>query len=409
MKYHHRHLEKTVQASVAWAKVILLLGARQTGKSTMLKHLFPDYQHITFDPVTDMYGVRSDPDLFLHSFPKPLILDEIQYVPQLLPALKRYVHKSERRGEFILTGSQNILLMRQISESLAGRVIIFQLSPFTLSEFSESPAPLEFLTGWLNQEASFWQKETARPVNLPLVKMLWRGMIPGVLDLPDEAIPFYYQSYLSTYIERDVRLLGNISNEAELGRFVRLLGAFTAQELNFSQLGREIYIDPKTAKNWLDILRKSYQFYEIPPWKGNAIKRLSGKPKDILSDTGFICFLQQIPSAESLSGHPLYGRLFKTWVLNRLMSILPLLPGQPSLYHWRTNSGVEVDAVIHYNQMLFPIEIKGKFSGLSKNDTRGIQAFRKTYPHAGAGLLIYAGDENYPLSEEATSVTWKLF
>lgn len=409
MNYLHRHLEKTIKDAINWSKVVLLLGARQTGKSTMLRHLFPDYQHITFDPVTDLYGARTDPDFFLNNFSKPLILDEIQYVPQLMPALKRYVDNSERKGEFILTGSQNLMLMQQVSESLAGRVMIFHLAPFTLSEMSESPAPLPFLSAWLNQETDFWEKEKPRHAIMPLLKYLWRGMYPGITELPDEAISYYYQSYLSTYIERDVRLLGNISDEADLGRFMRLLAALTAQELNFSQLGREIFITPKTAKNWLDILRKSYQFLEIPPWKGNAIKRLSGKAKGILTDSGLICFLQQIPSAEALSGHPLYGRLFETWILNRLSTLLSLLPGKPSLYHWRTNGGAEVDAVIHYNQMLYPVEIKGKFSGITKNEISGINAFHQTYANSGPGLLIYAGDENYPLSRNAAAISWKMF
>lgn len=408
MRYLTRHIEETLRESTTWSKVILLLGARQTGKSTVLKQIFPEYKHITFDPIIDIYGARAAPDLFLENIQAPLILDEIQYVPELFSALKRHVDKSEKTGQYILTGSQNILLMKQISDTLAGRVMIFHLHPFTLSEMTSRPQPINLLTKYLNNSPEYLSHCEEKAPSQTLVNTLWRGSMPGITDLPEKAISHYFRSYLNTYIERDVRSLASLRDHTEFGRFVQLIAALSSHEINYSQLGREIGITPKTSKFWLSLLKNTYQFAELLPWKGNAIKRISGKSKGYISDSGLLCYLQHISTPQALLGHPMYGRIFETWVITKLIALCDLLPGRPGLYHWRTNGGAEVDLVLEYNGKVFPVEIKGK-NHISKHDTSGLKAFFETYKIAGQGMIIYSGRENYTLDNNISVISWLNF
>jgi len=239
-----------------------------------------------------------------------------------------------------------------------------------------------------------------------LCEYLWRGEFPALLDFQNEDIPAYLDSYVQTYVERDIRMMANVSDMAQFGRFLRLCGALTGQEIFQSQLGRELGVNPKTARNWLNLLAWSYQWIELPAYSGNAIKKLSSKPKGHLQDSGLSCYLNAIPSPESLLASPAFGNIFESWGLGWIHSQIQRLPLAPAIYHWRTQNGAEVDAILDYNGKLFPIELKAA-SRLSKHDTRGIQAFRKTYSNAQVGIVIYGGREPYRISEHAVAVPWR--
>jgi len=396
--------------SSKYFKAILLLGARQVGKSTLLAHLFPHVKSIVFDPIQDLYKARQDPDLFLDSFPAPLILDEIQYVPELLGALKRKMDLSDAKGQYFLTGSQNLSMLRSVAESMAGRVAIFHLdnlTPQELLRLGDAPA---WLPAYLNDPKLFYQGRKAVLEGLPpLVEFLFRGTFPGTIELPTSQISRYFRSYLQTYVDRDVRLQEDIRQLAEFDRFLGLAASLTAQEINASQLGREIGISPHTARRWLDLLLFSYQWVELLPYHGNVIKRISGKKKGHLKDAGFACYLQKMESPESLAVSPNLGAIFETWVVNYFQQQCATLDVQPNWYHWRTAAGAEVDLVIEKNGKLYPIEAKCK-TNLSKGDLSGLRAFRETYPKEKVmpALVIYAGKELFKLDEETTAIPWNL-
>lgn len=404
--YHKRLIERKFREYAAHFKVVLILGARQVGKSTLLDHVFPDLKKIVFDPVQDLFGARQDPELFLNTFPTPLILDEIQYAPELLPAIKRRVDLSEKKGQYFLTGSQNLNLLKSVAESMAGRVGILHLDGMTLSELKETVTEPSWLDTYLSQPEKFLLNLPAKD-NLPL--RLWRGSLPGTLELPDNLIPSYYQSYIQTYVERDVRLLENIRELAEFDRFLSLLGALSGQEVNTSQLGREIGIAPATARRWLDLLSNTYQWLELFPYSGNTIKRLSGKRKGYLRDTGMACYLQRISSFEALLANPLMGPLFEAYVVNAVHRQFVTLSVAPIAYHWRTAAGAEVDLVLERNGNLYPIEIKSK-TNLMKHDISGIKAFRNTYSNSKSkvmtALVIYGGNDCYWLDEDVLAFPW---
>jgi predicted AAA+ superfamily ATPase len=410
MKYLTRHLEKQILESAKYFKAILLLGARQTGKSTLLSHLFPNMKAFVFDPLQDIYRARQDPDLFLNSFPPPLILDEVQYVPELLSALKRKMDQSESKGQYFLTGSQNFSILRNVAESMAGRVAIFHLEHLSPQELLGKGQEDGWLSAYLSNPDSFYQKRNTLPSNFfPLLEFLFRGTFPATIELPTSQIPRYMSSYLQTYVDRDVRSMENIQHLTEFNRFLGISASLTAQEINSSQLGREIGISPQTARRWLDLLAYTYQWFELFPYHGNAIKRLSGKKKGYFKDTGFACYLQSIDSYESLARSPKLGSIFETWVVNYIVQQSSVLDVPPKMYHWRTSAGAEIDLILERNGKLYPIEIKCK-THLSGSDLSGLKAFRATYPHQEImpGLIFYAGSEPYKLDEQTVALPWNI-
>jgi hypothetical protein len=409
VNYLQRHLEARLLRHSKAFKIVLVAGARQVGKSTLLQHVFPDIKQVVFDPVQDRYGARSDPDQFLETFGSPLILDEVQYAPELLPALKRRVDRSESKGQYFLTGSQNLAVLRNVSESLAGRVGILRLDGLTPAEQNKTASAKSWLQSWLEAPADLAENVSRIQIlDLPesLPEHLWRGQLPALASFENEDIPAYLSSYVQTYVERDIRMMADFSDVAQFGRFLRLCGALTGQEIFQSHLGRELGLNPKTARNWLDLLIWSYQWNELPAYSGNAIKKLSSKPKGHLQDSGLACYLNAIPSPESLLSSPAFGNIFESWGIGWILRQIQRLPLAPVLYHWRTQNGAEVDAVLDYNGTLFPIEFKAS-TQLSKHDTRGIRAFCETYSNAVPGIIVYGGSEPYSISEHAIAIPWK--
>jgi uncharacterized protein len=409
MNYLNRHLEDRLKRHAKAFKIVLVAGARQVGKTTLLKYAFPEIKHVVFDPVQDLYGARNDPDQFLETFGSPLILDEVQYVPELLPALKRRVDRNEAKGQYFLTGSQNLAVLRNVSESLAGRVGVLRLDGFTPAELLSQAHASSWLQDWLENPDDFSSSPGTidiLPINESLPHYLWRGQMPGVIELDDEDIPAYLSSYIQTYVERDVRVMSDLSDLALFSRFLRLCGALSGQEIVKTQLGRELGINPKTARGWLNLLTWSYQWIELPAYNGNSIKKLSAKPKGHLQDTGLACYLNAIPSPEGLLSNPNFGRIFESWGVGWIMRQIQRMPLPPSIYHWRTQNQAEVDAVLDLNGKLFPIEFKASHR-LNKHDARGILAFRNTYANAVPGVIIYGGNESYRLTEHAMAIPWK--
>lgn len=409
-RYRSRHAESKLQELARFFKTVLVTGARQVGKSTLLSHCFPDHRVVVFDPLQDLYGARRDPDLFLDSFPAPLILDEIQFAPELLPALKRRVDRDERAGGYLLTGSQNLAVLSAVAESMAGRVGVLHLGGLTGAELADQGSCQGWLASWLDEPGRLTLDPSPRRLtDGPLARSLWRGVQPGLLDAPDSLVPDFHNSYLQTYVDRDIRTMEDIRQLSTFGRFLGLCGALTAQEINDSQLGRELGVSPSTARRWLELLVNTYQWRELAPYHGNTIKRLSGKRKGYLRDTGLAAYLQRLSSAQALAVSPLMGALFETWVVNDLFGQLVQLSVPPLVYHWRTAGGAEVDLVLERDGRLFPIEIKCK-TRLTGHDTRGLRAFRETYPHqqVAPGLIVYAGEACYRVDAHTVAMPWNM-
>jgi len=407
--YKKRHIEQKLTQLSLYSKVMLITGARQVGKSTMLEHLFPSVPLVTFDPFEDVLGAKKDPMLFLKNHPSPIILDEIQFVPQLLNAIKRLVDKSPAKPQYLLTGSQNLSMLKTVSESLAGRVTILQLSPMTIYEQFDHTERPSWLQRYLEDPQNLKSYIVGRVDDINVTTAIWRGGMPGYQDVPNELFHSRVASYLETYIARDVRATNDIESVEPFVHFVGIMAALTAQEINQDQLGREIDIAGATAKKWLALLTQSYQWRSIPAYHGNALKRIAKKHKGYFTDTGLACYLQFISTPAALLSHPLRGALFETYMANTIQALLGTLSFEPQLYHWRSNGGAEVDLVISFDNKLYPIEIK-MASSLSKYDARGIQAFKETYKASGCmvmpGIIIYAGEDCYHVEEDVLALPW---
>ena len=406
--YINRFLSNRVQKLFQNFACVVVTGARQVGKSTMLKHIYPDIPCVVFDPVHDVQHARLDPELFLENHPPPLILDEIQYAPELVPVIKRRIDQEKRPGQYILTGSQQWGILKQVSESLAGRAVLTQLEGFSLGEIAKIPAESLWLEKWMKDPDSFLKKRSSRcNVHSTLYEQIWRGFLPEAQFLDLELISDFHYSYQSTYIEKDIRVLADISDLQQFGRFVRLVAALTAQEVNYSQIGREIGLTPQTAKRWMNLLIQTFEWFEVPAYSNNSLKKVSLKPKGYFADTGQVCFSHSISSKDAIGGHPLWGAIFENAVVSEIRKQCLLIPMPPKLYHWRTHSGAECDLILERDGKFYPIEIKAK-TRPSRKSVRGIQAFRQSHPHLNVqkGLVLAPTDEVYALTENDIVIPW---
>jgi len=413
MKYIERALEAKLKAYVESFPCTLLCGARQVGKSTLLNHLYGGQARtFVFDPVEDIYGVRQDADLFLRNNPPPLILDEIQYAPELIPALKRAVDQDRRPGMYLITGSQQWEVMRHLAESLAGRVAIMELPSFSLLEQSGS-CRSDWLSDWLNDapqgvDVAMEMLRGFHSGGRSSIRQIWRGGFPEVQTLREEVVPGWMQGYVGTYLQRDIRTLLGVRDETQFAAFLALCASLTAQECNYNHLGRDIGLSAPSAKRWIGVLRGTYQWLEIPAFSANHIKRLSGRPKGYLGDTGLACYLMRLSSDQAVQGHPAFGALFETLVATEIHKRLQPMSLSPTLYHYRQHSGAEVDLIIEKDGLLFPVEIKSS-SRVHPMDARSISIFQeKMGSRAQVGLVVYAGGEVLRLGDRCIAVPFDL-
>ncbi len=412
MRYVQRALGARLLKLTQNFPIVVVSGARQVGKTTLVRHVLKGWEVVTFDPAIDVANARGEPDLFLSNFPPPLVLDEIQYAPELVAALKRKVDADRSPGQYVLTGSQQWQVLRSAQESLAGRAVFLDLEGFSLHELADRANSRSWLVDYLEGPDEFAEGSASRriprlPLDKPLSEQLWRGFLPDAQEIEGELVPDLLEAYFRTYVERDIRYLADVSDWQQFGRFTQLLAALTAQEINQSQLGRELGMTPQTAGRWRDMLSATFQWQEVPAYSGNAVKRISKKPKGHISDTGLACYLQRVSSPQALAGHPLFGALFETAVVAEIRKLVAAASAQANLYHWRSHGGAEVDLILERDGTLFPLEIK-LTARPTASDAGGIAAFRRTYPSAtvAPGLVLCACERPFKLTEDAVALPW---
>ena len=404
MKYRSRLVEPLLLDLVRHFPVVAVLGARQVGKSTLVAHAVGDeFKTITFDPVIDVGQARTEPELFLRNNPGRLFLDEIQYAPELLPVLKREVDRDRHPGRFILSGSQDLAVVKGISESLAGRVALVDLFPMTVSECAERPSHL--LHDWVSGE---YRIPDTQPIPLAQWhRRIWRGGLPALLDVPDHLVARYFDAYVRTYVERDIRSVAAIGDLQRFGAFCALVAGLSSCEVNASQMGRDLGIDRRTAKSWLSVLRATYQWVEIPAYTRNAVKAVAGKTKGFVTDTGLMCWQQRVMAPDAVAGHPLQGRIVETWAVMEILRRVQSWATRPALWHYRSARGAKVALVLEYAGRLHPIEIKST-GRPRRRDCSGTASFRGAFPTAdiAPGLVVCAIPEPEWIAEDVLAVPW---
>ncbi len=401
--YIPRTLESYVKKASRRVPVLLLTGARQVGKTTLLRHASARGRaYVTLDDPLVLRLAREDPGLFMQRFPPPVLIDEIQYAPQLLPHIKMAVDKARRPGLFWLTGSQHFHLMKGVSESLAGRVGVLQLAGLSRSELLRRPGQSR---PFLPEPARLRKlRETGGTLRLrALFDLIWRGSFPAVALDTKADWQLFYGSYLQTYLQRDVRDLARVGDEMAFLRFLRAAAARSGQLLNLSELARDADVAPNTAKHWLSILQASGILYLLEPYHTNVTKRLVKAAKLYFLDTGLCAYLTGWSSAQTLETGAMSGAMLETWVVAELLKSYWHNGLAAPFYYFRDRDGREIDLLIARDGVIYPLEIK-KSATPSREDVRRFQALDRLRLPIGPGGVICLIEDLLPLATGAQAI-----
>jgi predicted AAA+ superfamily ATPase len=386
--YFHRAQAKYLQEAACSFPVILLTGCRQAGKSTLLTHVFPDHAYLTLDDLVLRQQALEDPALFLQMHPGPIIIDEIQYAPDLLIYIKIAVDKNRHQyGQFILTGSQTFSLMAGVSESLAGRVAVMDLYPMHWKEISAIPG---------NENIVF--------DDAAVVRQMIQGFYPEFLVNPDMNANIWFNSYLNTYIERDIRHITYVQDLSTFRLFLGLLAARVGQLVNMSEIAKEAGISQPTVKAWISLLSSTYIIHLLQPYQANISKRLVKMPKLYFVDTGILCHLLGIDSQERFLNSPFRGEIFENMVIMDQLKQASNHAHPHEFFFYRTSNGVEIDLLIQVHGAFHAREIKFSKKPIQKM-TRALTEFQSIAPcHSAAVLNLY--EMNLPLTSSVWAKHW---
>ena len=396
--YYHRTLEQFILQANTQFPVLLLTGARQVGKTTLLQHLKEKKRrYVTLDDPMVLNLAREDPALFLQRFQPPILIDEIQYAPQLLPYIKMTVDTEKKAGLFWLTGSQHFHMMKNVSESLAGRAAILELLGLSRREILKMASDLTPFLPTDNRLKKRIDKQQTLFLQ-ELYTLIWRGAFPAIALTKTMNRELFYSSYVQTYLQRDVRSLLNVNDELTFLRFLRAAAARTAQLLNINELARDADIAPNTAKKWLSILQASGIVFLLEPFHSNVTKRLIKAPKLFFTDTGLCAYLTEWSSPQTLEAGAMSGAILETWVINEIAKSYKHNGRKPPVYYFRDKDKREIDLLIIENGTAYPIEIK-KTSAPDKRMIKSFSLLEKLKLPIGEGGVLCLSDHYLPLSE----------
>jgi len=357
MRYISRSLEKIVLEVTKEYPVVLVTGPRQVGKTTMLQKLMEntDRDYVSLDDLHERALAKTDPELFLQLHKPPVLIDEVQYAPELFTYIKIYADKNRGKGDFWLTGSQAFKLMQGIQESLAGRAAVLSLTSLSQAEiYGNRVEPFV-----LDMKKLSARSRGRKPANIKeIFNRIYNGSMPAVISGQNKNTHIFYSSYVTTYIERDVRALSDSIDSLKFLRFITAVAARCGQLLNIADIARDADINQKQVKGWLGILETLGIIFYLHPYSNNMLKRLVKTPKLYFYDTGLVCYLTKWSSAETLESGAMNGAVFENYVVSEIMKTYLNNGKAPFMYYYRNKDAKEIDIVLEHDGVINPIEIK---------------------------------------------------
>lgn len=399
MKYIKRELERKFMQMDAFFKVVLVTGARQVGKTTMLKHLAKDTDrtYVSLDDLMARELAQNDPALFFQTYKPPILIDEVQHAPQLFERIKLICDNSEDTGQFWLTGSQQYSMMKHVRETLAGRIGILEL--YSLSQREKTGVcfddPLDFSLENLQKR----QKEIAPNDITDVFEHIWRGGMPQVQNADEEMRQEYYSSYVDTYLMRDVAEVGGITNSAKFMKLLKACAALTAEQVNYATLAAAADISEPTAKDWIRILEGLGIIYLLQPYSNNELKRLVKTPKLYFCDTGLCSYLSMWLTRDTLMNGAAGGHYFENYVVIELLKNYAYGKTKANLSYYRDSNAKEIDVFVELNGFIHPLEIK-KSASPDRKEVKKYELIDKTSIPRGDGGIVCMCDKPVPIDEK---------
>ena len=400
--YIKRTIEKSIERANKFFPVVLVTGPRQVGKTTVLQNCEKQPRtYVSLDTLENRELAKNDPTLFLQRYPAPVLIDEIQYAPELFPYIKASVDKEKKSGMYWLTGSQQFHLMKNVSESLAGRVGILQLEGLSQDEKNGHPDVPPFLP---TEEYIKTKVQNATETDLlKIYELIWKGSYPKLYPADNDYWAVFYESYMQTYIERDIKALSAVGNELDFVKFMRALAARTGEMLNYSELANDVGVSQPTIKSWLSILQASGLVYILRPYYNNVSNRFIKTPKVYFMDTGLACYLTGWKTPEVLESGAMSGNMFETYVVSEIIKSYWHNGKQPDIYYYRDKDKREIDVLLHENGTLYPVEIKKK-SNPDKGDIKAFNVIEALKQKRGTGAVVCMAQTHFPLTEDVNII-----
>lgn len=407
MQYIHRTLERKFIKMSSFFKAVLVTGARQVGKTTMLKHLAENENrtYVSMDNQMARALAKTDPVLFFQTYKPPIIIDEIQKAPELFEQIKIMCDETDERGLFWLTGSQQYHMISNIRETLAGRIGILELYSLSKNETDNIifQNELDFTLDCLLER----QKVSGKNDITDIFDHIWRGGMPAALDADAEQRQEYFNSYIETYLMRDVSEEGGITDTVRFRRFLNACAALTAEQVNYSTLAEAADISQPTAKAWLLLLESLGIIYLLKPFANNEIKRLAKTPKLYFCDTGLCAYLSMWLTSDTLMNGAASGHYFENYVVAELLKNYSYSQSKVNLTYYRDSNAKEIDVLIEENGRIHPLEIK-KSANPNRREIKKYEVLEKTGMQTGAGGIICMCEEVIPINSRNSFIPCNL-
>ena len=395
-----RNLETSIRIYSSQYPVVAIVGPRQSGKTTLARYMFPDHKYLSLENLDIRHMAQDDPRGFLDDYGKNIILDEIQRVPSLFSYLQERVDLDESPASYVLTGSRQFILMEKITQSLAGRIITFQLYPFSFNELYGAKPDKN-----IDSIFKIKQKDIKGVEKIDIYRMIFTGMYPRIHDKKLDARK-WIENYILTYIERDIRSLVNIDNLKLFEDFLKICASMSGQLINYTSISNSIGVSQPTVKKWLSLLETSGILFVLPPHYKNFKKRIVKTPKLYFTDTGVLSFLLSIRNPDELISHPLWGNIFETFIISELYKRVHHTGEKPPFYFWRDKTGNEIDLIVDIGSKLLPIEIKASKTYSPELKTNIFSWLNLKNNTSEKGFVIYRGEEVIGKRSAVSVIPW---